>query len=245
METIVRIRPSVSDLASAGRTIRVAEIELGGVPRGAVIVLWDRGRLDLSAEEIMNGLAEHGYESIAAELLPTDGQAHSDRDLTRDVAAILGRLSVRGWNPEQVGVLGYGFGGRVALLAATEFALGASISVNPTGIGHSATEGLAPLLEELSPALTPWVGMFGEREDATPGKDVRQLDRALWATSPAYTETVTYPGVTGDFYRNSTAAVAHAAAYDSWQRVMEWLNGHVAPRPTPLAEAWRIHQLVG
>jgi carboxymethylenebutenolidase len=53
---------------------------------------------------------------------------------------------------------------------------------------------------------------------------------------------VTYPGVSRTYYRDSYEAAAHAAAFDTWQRVVEWLNRRVVPRSTPLAEAWRARQ---
>jgi carboxymethylenebutenolidase len=209
------------------------------------VVLCDRGQLSISAEEIMNGLAEHGYESVAADVFPAEQHHPTDQDLLEDVATLVARLAARDWENGQIGVVGYGFGARLALQAAGAFALGAAISVNPSGLGHALAPGLASLADSVQPAHTPWLGMFGGREHVTAAADVRRLDAALRRNSPAYTETVTYPDVTGDFYRNSASARAHAAAFDSWQRVMEWLNGHVAPRPTPLAEAWRLHELVG
>ena len=245
MDPVARIRPSLVELPSTRGSISTAEVSLGGVPRGAVVVLCDRGRLAVSSDEIMNGLAEHGYESVAADVFPAEQHDPTDADLLDDVSTLIARLRERNWELDQIGVLGYGFGARVALQAAGRFTLGAAVSVNPAGLGHALAPGLAPLVEAVEPVTTAWVGMFGAREHATPPADVHRLSRTLWTRSPAYTETVIYPGVTGDFYRNSVSAPAHAAAFDSWQRVIEWLNGHVAPRPTPLAEAWRLHELVG
>jgi carboxymethylenebutenolidase len=245
MDTVVRIRPSLGEMPAAHGPLNIAEIELGGIPRGAVLVLCDRGRLSISAEEIMNGLAEHGYESLAADVFPAEQHDPTDADLLDAVSKLVERLRTRGWESDQIGVVGYGFGARVALQAAAHFTLGVAISVNPAGLGHALAPGLTPLADAVEPVTTPWLGMFGAREHATRPADVRRLGKALWAKSPAYTEVVTYRGVTGDFYRNSVSAPAHAAAFDSWQRVIEWLNGHVAPRPTPLAEAWRLHELVG
>ena len=245
MESILRIRPALRDLTTDRGPLPIAEIELGGIPRGAVVVLCDRGRLAISAEEIMNGLAEHGYESVAADVFPAEQHDPSDQDRFDDVATLITRLGERHWDAEQIGVLGYGFGARVALQAAAEFTLGAAVSVNPAGLGHHLAPGLAPLVDTVRHVRTPWLGMFGGREHATLAADIRRLDDALWETSPAFTGTVTYSDVAGDFYRRSGSAAAHAAAYDSWQRVLEWLGGHVAPRLTPLAQAWRQSHPVG
>ena len=108
-----RIEPSVAEASfryGSGRSLPVARIELGGVPRGAAIVLCDTGALERDAAGFMNGLAEHGYESVAVDLSPTGGDptGTTDRDLVSDVAVLLGRLGERGWSPVQVGLVGYG-----------------------------------------------------------------------------------------------------------------------------------------
>jgi carboxymethylenebutenolidase len=242
MDAAVRVRPDLSDLPSGGGTVRVAELYLGGVPRGAVILLCSPGALTADAIEGMNGLAEHGYESIAADLAHN---ATSDDTSLHDVQTLIDRLAGRGWSSEQIGVVGYGFGGRVALLAASEFALGAAISIDPSGVAASTDGGLSPLVDPGRGVRTSWLGMFGELDRHSPTASVAALGRSLRALSPVFTQIVSYPGVSGDFYRNSLESIAHAAAFDSWQRVIEWLNARVVPRPTPLAEAWRARQLVG
>jgi carboxymethylenebutenolidase len=87
--------------------------------------------------------------------------------------------------------------------------------------------------------------MFGREEPATPAPAVSRLGAALASSSSVFTQLVSYPDVAGRFYRDDRETVAHAAAYDSWQRVVEWLDARVVPRPTPLAEAWLLRQLVG
>jgi carboxymethylenebutenolidase len=221
---VPRIVPSTGEIESPRGALRVAEIRLGGVPRGAAIVLCDAGALDRDAADAMNGLAEHGYESIAADLTRTGPV--TDDDALRDVGLVLDHLGERGWSAEQIGLVGYGFGGGIALLAAAEFGLGAAVSVAPVG---------AP---EPLPVRTPWLGIFG---DGGPWS----LGETLASRSPVYTELVSYPGVTGEFYRGSSEAPAHAASFDSWQRTVEWLNLRVVPRLTPLAEAWRMRQEKG
>jgi carboxymethylenebutenolidase len=229
-------------VASSGRNLRIARINLGGVPRGAIILLCNRGALESAAVEGMNGLAEHGYESIAADVSP-DGDPDvspawsddADARALADVQVLIDQLAARGWSSEQIGVVGYGFGGRTALQAASEYVLGAAISVDASGV----------VAERPTRAVrTSWLGMFGELDSASPPAGVRALGRALRDQSPVFTQVVIYPGVTGDFYQNPRESIAHAAAFDSWQRVIEWLNARVVPRPTPLAIEWRNRQLV-
>jgi len=212
-----RIEPEV---VQVGAGVTATEITLGGVPRGAIIVLCDAGRLSDAAEP-MNGLAEHGYESVAAEVSGGAGDV---------VGSLLAHLGARGWEAEQVGVIGYGAGGRAALLTAAEFTLGAAVTIAPDG----------PVSDPREPLRTPWLGLFGG--DAA---GLRRLGETLYERSPVYTEVVCYPAAGSGFHRDSAEAPVHAAAFDSWQRTVEWLNLRVVPRLTPLARAWRARQPAG
>jgi len=241
--TAVHIEPQRSELISDGRCIPVASVLLGGIPRGAVIVLSGAGASAHDAADTMNRLAEHGYESVAADLdsvIPD--QAGSDHAAgLADVEALTGMLAERGWSREQTGLVGYGYGGRIALVASAAAVFGAAVSIEPTGV-----EELAASPDRIGGGrgvLTPWLGMFSVMEEDDRTQSLRTLGHWLWACSAAYTQIVTYPGVTPAFYQDSREAIGHAAAFDSWQRVIEWLNLRVVPRPTPLAEAWRARVL--
>jgi carboxymethylenebutenolidase len=84
--------------------------------------------------------------------------------------------------------------------------------------------------------------MFGAEDTHASRQVLSTLVTTLGPQSPVYTELVRYPGVEVGFYRDSHRALGHAAAFDSWQRIVEWLNARVVPRPTPLAEAWRARR---
>jgi len=241
MSTVVpRIIPANADVAVAGGVLRVAQISLPGLPRGAVILLGEAERMGDQTVELMNGLAEHGYESVAADLTAID----PDLDDGRAVAALsdlVAHLGTRDWVAQQIGVVGYGSGGRIALRAAAELDLGAAISISPEGM-TGGTAGRPALIDTARPVSTPWLGMFGADDAGAPRDAVLRLSQRLIEPSPAYTELVTYPGVDGDFFHESAEVLGHAAMFDSWQRVVEWLNLRVVPRPSPYAEIWSLKQ---
>jgi carboxymethylenebutenolidase len=242
VEAAVRITPRLSRIASGGRQVPVASVLLGGVPRGAVILLSAAGEPAADVAEAMNGLAAHGYESVAADLggVTAGGAGPGDDAAVSDVAALADLLAGRGWSREQIGLVGYGYGGRAALLAAASDVFGAAVSIEPAGAGQLAAE--PRRVGDGRGVLTPWLGLFAEpgdagTADAEAGETRRAawlpaLRRALWLSSPVYTQVVTYPGVSGSYYRDSRETAAHAAAFDTWQRIVEWLNLHVVPRPT-------------
>lgn len=221
------IRPKVSEFHTDAAALPIAEIRLGAVPRGAALVLCDAGGLAGHAVEVMNRLAEHGYESLAADVSGTspDGGA---------VGALLRRLAQKDWNHEQVGLVGYGAAATHALAAAAEYRLGAAVSVSPSG--EPLSDLIVGTIDGRHPLRTPWLGLIGERTGAAPG--LRELGRPLWARSPVYTEIVCYPGAGDGFFRDAADVPTHVAAFDSWQRTVEWFNLRVAPRLTPLAKQW-------
>jgi carboxymethylenebutenolidase len=232
MDDMPRIEPRCARMHLSSGSNRVAEIELGGVPRGAVIVVSEAGRLELEAFDAMNTFAAHGYVSVAADLaVPAKGTRPADRDLLCDVGALLERLAGRGWASEQVGIVGSGLGGRVALLAAAEFPLGGAVSFSPEGV---TAEGL----RDPAPVRTPWLGLFGGRDRGTPLEAIVRLRDRLETRSPAHVEIVSYPLADGHFHRGGAATSVHTAYFDGWQRAVEWLNLRVVPRPTPLAQRW-------
>lgn len=223
MEVPVRIRPAALSLGpaaggGAGRTAR--SLFLPGTPRGAVLLVAAEG---LDTDEAMNHLGLHGYESVAATADPGAGSA-AGLPLVRELA---GMLTGRGWRHEQMAVLGFGAAGAAALAAATAGVFGAAVSVGPLPPGPPTGTVLR----------TPWLGLHGDPDEdgAAPAAALR---RSLDASSEIHFEVVRYPGVPNDFYRDRGGALDHAAAYDGWQRIVEWLDARVVPRPTPLAEAW-------
>jgi len=225
-DNLLRIRPESLSLATDAGPADAFEIELGGVPRGLVVLLVD-DFAGLDAFEIMNRFAERGYETLAV----PGGVAAAWW------SAIASRATGRRWAAEQTGVVGIGAGGRIALGLAASYGLGAAVSVSPPLTSAYASAD-APS-EQVGTVRTPWLGLFGEDDPAAPAEQTSRLAARLRAGSDVFTQIVRYPGVGRDFHRESADGLSYAASYDSWQRVLEWLDARVAPRLTPLAEAWR------
>ena len=236
MTSAVRIRPRMDAVESPLGPVPIAQIDLGGVPRGAVLVLLGPGGdFEADAAQHLNDLAAHGYEGVAADLAAIAG---SDEQLLDVAASLLTHLALRDWHGDQIGLVGYGLGGRVALLASARFGLGAAVSVSPTALAADDRHA-SPALRDLAPTLrTPWLGLVGEDDPTAPAAACDELAAALLDESPVYTQVVRYPGVGDDFHRPSSESIEIAASYDYWQRTIEWFNLRVQPRLTPLAIAW-------
>ena len=219
MSELVMIEPRRCEIAEG---VPALEIWLGGTPRGLVVLLTDATSPEGEVVEAMNNLAAEGFESLA--LRAGDGVE----------TLVEPRARVRGWRAEQIGVVGIGHGGTIALSMARQREVGAVVSISPALDQEAVDEVVA------SPRLcTPLLVMLGAQDPAVPAAAPARLRAALDAGSDVFSRVVEYPGVGADFYRRSEDGISFAASYDSWQRTVEWLLARVASRLTPLAEAWR------
>lgn len=219
MSDLIMIEPTRESLAD---DVMALEIQLGGAPRGLVVLLTGPDTPDGEVVEVLNTLAAEGFEGLALPASP------------RAVDLALERAHARGWDAEQTGVVGIGAGGTSALELARTRTLGAVVSISP-----------APRLDVVldDPVLrTPWLGLFGSEAGDLDAGELRRLRTALESGSDVFSRVVVYPGVGADFHRRSEDGVSFSASYDGWQRVVEWLLARVAGRLTPLALAWRERQ---
>jgi len=234
MDNVLRIRASLGMVNHLGAAIPVAEVGLGGVPGGAVLMLSEQGELEATADEFGNRFAEFGYESTTADLgAAFELTGARDEQITAAVGALIEHVGRRGWSPDQIGVVGYGRAGRGSLLAAGAFPVGAAVS------SAARLDDVAPQNAPAVRPTAPWLGMFAQDPSDPGGRRVKAFAVRIDATSPVHTTVLAYPRVTAAFYRDSREPWEHAASFDCWQRTLEWLNLRVAPRPTVLAWAWR------
>ncbi|PPJ25569.1 dienelactone hydrolase family protein [Nocardia nova] len=225
MNDPVLIRPMSSTLAGDATSVPVLEISLGATPRGLVLLICGPGDLHRAGPALMNRLAEHGYESIAAET------GHGDRG----VDVLVARASERDWTAEQIGLLGVGRGGRSVLTVAAERDFAAAVSFCDGAEPNDGT----PLRDFDGLIRTPWLGLFGADDPGVTADDLGLLTTQLASRSRVYAQVVSYPRVGADFYRHGEDGPSYAASYDGWQRTIEWLDARVAPRLTPRARRWR------
>jgi hypothetical protein len=224
----VRIDPEVSTETVAGVEVRVSELLLGGVPRGAAIVIaGPDGLRPVEAVDTLNALAQHGYESVMAEPVGTGQGDDVGREL---LDRLLVRIAARDWTREQVGIVGYGQGARVAMIAGSEETFGAAVSI-PRDVRQ-----VLGAERDLS-MLTPWLGLTGLGQQRGVAEELSSYRGRLDAASTQHISLVGYPGVEHCLH-DAVVELVHQAVFDSWQRTVEWLNIHVAPRPTPLIQAW-------
>jgi carboxymethylenebutenolidase len=226
-DTTTYLVPATRSVTDADVTVPVAEIELGPFPRGVVLLL-SPAEDEAATAQVMNRVAQHGYETLAVDLTTVSDASHW-------VQLMLKRLVDRGWTQEQIGVVGYRAGADLALRTAAACDLGAAVSVDMPGSAQLPRE----IERMLRLSQTPWLGLAAGTQPQTAYADLVSRWRHLDRTAAVHTQFVCYPGVLEGYSIASGNTQAHAAAFDSWQRTVEWLDARVLPRLTPRSEAWR------
>ncbi len=213
-----------------------------GKAQGGIVVVQEAFGVTSHIEEITRRLAGHGWYAIAPaffhrqgapvlayddleSVLPLMGQLSAD-GITVDLNAAFDYLESAGFPSNQAGVVGFCMGGSVTFYAATLRALGAAV----TFYGGGVTEGRfgLPSLVDLAPKLrTPWLGLFGDRDQSIPPDHVEQLRQAVGA-APAPTDIVRYPDAEHGFNCDDRPAVFNReAADDAWSRTLAWFDLHL------------------
>jgi carboxymethylenebutenolidase len=214
-----------------------------GDARGAVIVVQEAFGVNPHIEDVTVRFADGGYHAVAPHLFHRAGGGtapytdfskviplyeHLDDDgILVDVEAVLEHLHASGWEDPSVGTVGFCFGGRVTFLVALRRPLGAAVGFYGGGIVTQRFPQFPPLVDEVSKLQTPWLGLFGDRDQSIPVEDVEQLRDAL-KTSPVPTEIVRYPEAEHGFHCDERGAYDEAAAKDGWNRTLAWFEAHMA-----------------
>jgi len=213
-----------------------------GEVKGGVVVVQEAFGVTGHIEDVCRRLAAAGWMAVAPALFHRQGSPVLDyeqfdrvmpvmRQLTAegisdDLDASFGHLDDEGFPPARTAIVGFCMGGSIALVAATQRAIGAAVTYYGGGL-REGRFGFRPLIE-LAPGLrTPWEGHFGDLDKGIPVDDVEALREAA-AKAPVPTELYRYAGADHGFNCDDRPAVFHAdAAAAAWERTLAWLDQHV------------------
>jgi len=211
--------------------------------RGAVIVIQEAFGVNDHIEDVTRRVADAGYHAVAPHIFHRAGGGTAPYDdftkviplfaeltddgILADVDATLGHLAEAGWRAEQTGIVGFCFGGRVTFLVAVRQALGAAVGFYGGGIVTARFPQFPPLVGEASALRTPWLGLFGDRDESIPVADVEATRVALEAASVDH-DIVRYPDAGHGFHCDARPDHFHAdAARDGWDRTLAWFAKHI------------------
>lgn len=211
----------------------------------AVIVVQEAFGVNAHIQDVCRRVAAEGYLAVAPHLFYRTGdpdlayddfpavgpqmQALSRGNIEDDLDATLGWLDDQGFAPGRVGIVGFCMGGSIALFAAVAYPLGAAVTFYGGGVAEGRF-GFPSLIELASGLTTPWLGLYGDKDQGIPSDQVEAL-RTAAGRSGVPSEIVRYPDAGHGFHCDARpAAYSPVAARDAWARAVSWLRLHL-PEP--------------
>jgi len=233
--------PQTIVLESSGGQMGLYEAEPAGPARAAIVVLQEAFGVNDHIQDICRRFAAEGYLAVAPHLFhrtgdPTIGYEDMQEvigqimalradGLEADLDATLEYLAGAGFEMGQVGVIGFCMGGSISYLAAARHPVGAAVSFYGGGIGEGRF-GIPPLVE-LAPLLqSPWLGIFGDRDETIRVDQVEAL-RTASSRASVPTEVIRYPEAEHGFHCDARSSYHETSAKDAWQRTLEWFGEHL------------------
>lgn len=197
--------------------------------RGGIVVWPDvRGVTD-DVWRLAAGLAGEGWLAViphlfhrdGADELPEDGDTvrrHVERltaeSIRADSDAALDWLARRCVAGDQMGVVGFGLGGAVALIVATQRDLGAAVTIGGIGVMEPIAAGLPALVEVAAELRCPWLGIYS-RVGAVSDAEVNKLRDAAHSAHVA-TDLV-----------HCCFDTDQSVAPEAWGRTLNWFGSHL------------------
>ncbi|KAA2262175.1 dienelactone hydrolase family protein [Solihabitans fulvus] len=217
-----------------GREVRLTVAEPENVVRGGLVVLHEAHGVTDTVRGLVASLADEGWLAVAPHLYQDADELDESRG--DDVAARVGMLSgetvladtdvaflwlaERGISADRTGVIGFDLGGAVAMVIAASRSIGAAVSVAGGGILTPLSDGLPALVEVAEQLSCPWLGLYGDEDEAIPVADVEKLRDAAAAAEIA-TDVVRFAGA------NHRFDAAPDAAAEAWHRALNWFDSHL------------------
>ncbi|HUF84018.1 MAG TPA: dienelactone hydrolase family protein [Acidimicrobiia bacterium] len=231
------------ELATADGPMACYEARPSGEARGGVIVIQEAFGVNDHIEDVTRRFASAGYHAVAPHLFHRAGggtapygdfakviplyEGLTDDGIRTDVDAARDHLHAATLVDDQIGIVGFCFGGRVTFLVALEHALGAAVGFYGGGIVTPRFPQFPGLIDRVGELKTPWLGLFGDRDESIPVEDVEKLRGAL-TNAPVPTEIVRYPDAEHGFHCDVRESYNPDAAKDAWTRTLVWFDQHLA-----------------
>jgi carboxymethylenebutenolidase len=216
-----------------GRSVRLTVAEPDRPVRGGLVVLHEsrgvtdvvRGLVASLADEGWLAVAPHLYGVRNADEVPDDDVDHevsrlSGESVLADTDVAAGWLAERGVAADRTGVIGFDLGGTVAMVVASNRTVGAAVSVAGVGILAPLTDGLPALVDVAGELTCPWLGIYGDDEDAIPAAEIEKLRDAA-ATAEVATDVVRFAGTDNRFDTDQKAGA------EAWDRTLNWFDLHL------------------
>ncbi|APU12257.1 MULTISPECIES: dienelactone hydrolase family protein [Actinoalloteichus] len=221
-----------------GSDMRVTVAEPEDTLRGGLVLLHDSSGVDERLNGLVAALAVEGWLTVAPHLTPSPGArqdaeqttpedhdgdsgvADAGQQVLGDVDAVSVWLVDKGVQADQIGLLGFGFGGVAAFTVAATRSVGAVVSVGAGGIIEPVTPGMAPLADLAAELSCPWLGIYGDQDSDVPVDQVEKLREAAAGAQVAI-DVVSFAEEGHRFDEDQDAAA------EAWQRTLNWFDAHL------------------
>jgi carboxymethylenebutenolidase len=201
--------------------------------RGGIVVAPEARGVTDAVWKLAAGLAGEGWLAVIPYLYHRDGADELPRELPgdpnivrshverltaesvrADTDAAFDWLARRGVSADRIGMVGFGLGGAVALIIATQRDLGAAVTVGGIGVVVPVVATL-PALADVAPQLRcPWLGIY-DQDGEVPEEEVHKLRDAAHSAQVA-TDLVHCPFDTD-----------RSLAPEAWARTLNWFGSHL------------------
>ena len=208
-----------------GSALRLTVAEPDASVRGGIIVLHDARGITDAVRGLVQGFAGDGWIAVAPHLYHRDTADEVDADhaqeqvrrldrdqVIADTDTAFGWLAERAVKADRMGVVGFDFGGAVALAVAATRTLGAAVTVG----NEVPSANLIELVSAEQGLTCPWLGIYG-----TDDPEIDRLREAA-SSSEVATDVVVYPSDGGHRFDDDPDAAAEA-----WQRTLNWFDAHL------------------
>jgi carboxymethylenebutenolidase len=206
-----------------------------GPRRGVIVLLHPGPGLVPPFLGWLDLLAAEGYEAIAPQLFHRAGREYydpmadfggdqvafaaalpGDKDVEQDVDAVIAGLVALGVSTPEIGLLGFSYGARAALMLATKKSLGAAVSWYPVGVqrkGFGMNPEIGAIHLTAAPS-TPWLGLSGEQDFLLQPGELDEWEAALNAIGSDHVELVRYPTAGHGFDAHGSMGPGAPDSYD-------------------------------
>jgi carboxymethylenebutenolidase len=208
-----------------GSELRLTVAEPDASVRGGIVVLHDARGITDAVRGLVQGFAGDGWIAVAPHLYHRDSADEVEADhaqeqvdrldrdqVIADTDTAFGWLAERDVKADRMGVVGFDFGGAVALAVAATRTLGAAVTVG----NEVPSANLVEMVSAEQGLTCPWLGIYG-----TDDPEIDRLREAA-SSSEVATDVVVYPSDGGHRFDDDPDAAAEA-----WQRTLNWFDAHL------------------
>jgi carboxymethylenebutenolidase len=240
----------VAEVKSGGTDMQIfTAAPSGGGKKPAVIVIQEIFGVNDHMKDIANRFAEAGFYAAAPDLFHREGKnvvvpfdqmqqgsqirgKMTNDDIVNDVKATVDYLKS---NPDvdanNIGIVGFCFGGMVSYLAAAKVpGIKAAAIFYGGGIlpRPDAPPDAPRLLDQTVDQINvPMIGFWGDKDGGIPPENVKQIEQTLKSKGKTY-ESHLYEGAGHGFFCDQRGSYNEPAAKDAWPRTVDFFKKNLS-----------------